>query len=129
MGARARSFFKYLEHRNACVGLVAGNNLELVGNGKPVLQATAIYSSFSVQYRHYSAPAGGGGTDSQVVASNNIMEGYLERMRVRVDAISRVQTIVTPLRTGRIRVYAGCLILRFLSTFKYRNGRPDYKCF
>ena len=41
MGARATSVLKDIEHRNACVGL-AGNNLELAGNGKPELQATAI---------------------------------------------------------------------------------------
>ena len=47
MGARTTSFFKIdLEHRNACVGL-AGNNLELAGNGKPELQETAIRSRFS----------------------------------------------------------------------------------
>ena len=46
MGARTTSFIKYLEHRNARVGL-AGNNLELSGNGKPELQATAIRSKFS----------------------------------------------------------------------------------
>ena len=46
MGARTTSVFKDLEHRNACVGL-AGNNLELAGNGKPELQATAIRSRFS----------------------------------------------------------------------------------
>ena len=40
MGTRITSFFKDLEHRNACVGL-AGNNLELAGNGKSELQATA----------------------------------------------------------------------------------------
>ena len=43
---RTTSVLKYLEHRNACVGL-AGNNLELAGNGKPELQATAIRSRFS----------------------------------------------------------------------------------
>ena len=46
MGARTTSLFKYLENRNACVGL-AGNNLKLSGNGKPELQATAIRSRFS----------------------------------------------------------------------------------
>ena len=46
MGARATSFLKDLEHRNACVGL-AGYNLELVGNGKPELQATAKRSRFA----------------------------------------------------------------------------------
>ena len=45
-GARTTSVLKDLEHRNACVGL-AGNNLELAGNGKPELQATAIRSRFS----------------------------------------------------------------------------------
>ena len=47
MGARTTSALKDLEHRNACLGL-AGNNLELAGNGKPELQATAIRSRFSV---------------------------------------------------------------------------------
>ena len=46
MGARTTSVLKDLEDRNACVGL-AGNNLELAGNGKPELQATAIRSRFS----------------------------------------------------------------------------------
>ena len=46
MGARITSVLKDLELRNACVGL-AGNNLELAGNGKPELQATAIRSRFS----------------------------------------------------------------------------------
>ena len=46
MGARITSVLKYLEYRNACVGL-AGNNLELAGSGKPELQATAICSRFS----------------------------------------------------------------------------------
>ena len=46
MGARNKSVLKYLEHRNACVGL-AGNNSELAGNGKPELQAIAIASRFS----------------------------------------------------------------------------------
>ena len=46
MGARTTSFLKDLEHRNACVGL-AGNNLELAGNGKPELQAISIRSRFS----------------------------------------------------------------------------------
>ena len=45
MGARATSFLRDLEHHNACVGL-AGDNLELSGNGKPELQATAIRSRF-----------------------------------------------------------------------------------
>ena len=36
MGARIKSILKDLEHRNACVCL-AGNNLELAGNGKPEL--------------------------------------------------------------------------------------------
>ena len=40
MGARTTSLLKDLKHRNACVGL-AGNNLELAGNGKPELQATS----------------------------------------------------------------------------------------
>ena len=40
MRARITSFLKDLEQRNACVGL-AGNNLELAGNGKSELQATA----------------------------------------------------------------------------------------
>ena len=44
-GARTTSFLKDLEHRNACVGL-AGNNLELAGNGKKELQAIAIGSRF-----------------------------------------------------------------------------------
>ena len=34
LGARTTSVLKDLKHRNACVGL-AGNNLELAGNGKP----------------------------------------------------------------------------------------------
>ena len=46
IGSRTTSVLKDLEHRNACVGL-AGNNLELAGNGKPELQATAIRSRFS----------------------------------------------------------------------------------
>ena len=46
MGARTTSVLKDLEHSNACVGL-AGNNLELAGNGKPDLQATAIHYRFS----------------------------------------------------------------------------------
>ena len=46
MGARITSVLKDLEHRYACVGL-AGNNLELAGNGKPELQATVIRSRFS----------------------------------------------------------------------------------
>ena len=37
---------KDLEHCNACVGL-AVNVLDLAGNGKPELQATAIRSRFS----------------------------------------------------------------------------------
>ena len=39
MEARTTSVLNNLEHRNACVGL-AGNNLDLAGNGKPELQAT-----------------------------------------------------------------------------------------
>ena len=46
MGARTTSVLKDLEHLNACVGL-AGNNLELAGNGKLELQAAGIYSIFS----------------------------------------------------------------------------------
>ena len=46
MGTRTTSVLKDLEYRNACVGL-EGNNLELAGNGKPELQATAIRSRFS----------------------------------------------------------------------------------
>ena len=46
MGAWTTSLLNYLKHRNTCVGL-AGNNLELAGNGKPELQATAIRSRFS----------------------------------------------------------------------------------
>ena len=46
MAARTTSVLKDLEHSNACVGL-AVNNLELAGNGKPELQATAIRSRFS----------------------------------------------------------------------------------
>ena len=46
MGSRTTSVLKDLEHRNACVGL-AGNNLQLAGNGKLELQATAIRSIFS----------------------------------------------------------------------------------
>ena len=44
---------KDLEHRNACVSL-AGNNLELAGNGKPELQATAIRSRLSGKSRRTS---------------------------------------------------------------------------
>ena len=46
MCARITNVYKDLEHRNACVGL-AGNNLELAGNGKPELQATAIRYRFT----------------------------------------------------------------------------------
>ena len=46
MGDRTTSVLKHLENRNACVGL-AGSNIELAGNGKPELQATAIRSRFS----------------------------------------------------------------------------------
>ena len=46
MDAWTASVSKDLEHRNAYVGL-AGNNLELAGNGKPELQAIAIHSIFS----------------------------------------------------------------------------------
>ena len=45
MSAMTTSVLKYLEHRNVCVSL-AGNNLELPGNGEPELQATAIRSRF-----------------------------------------------------------------------------------
>ena len=44
MSARTTSVLKDLGYR--CVGL-AGNNLELAGNGKPKLQARAIRSRFS----------------------------------------------------------------------------------
>ena len=47
------SVYKYLEHRNACVGL-AGNNLELACNGKPELQATAIPSRLADKNRRAS---------------------------------------------------------------------------
>ena len=43
MGARTTSDIKDLEHGNAYVGLAA-NNLELAGNGKSELQASAIYT-------------------------------------------------------------------------------------
>ena len=46
MGARTNIFLKDLEHRNACVGHT-GKNLELPGNAKPKLQATAKRSRFS----------------------------------------------------------------------------------
>ena len=46
MGVRTTSVLKDLEHRNAYVGLVV-NNLELAGNEKPKLQATAICSRFN----------------------------------------------------------------------------------
>ena len=46
MGTRSTSVLNDLVHRNACVGL-AGNKLELAGNGKPELEATAIRSRFS----------------------------------------------------------------------------------
>ena len=52
MGARTTSYLTDLEHRNACVGL-AGNNLELAGNGKPELQVTAIHVFF---YKHQLWP-------------------------------------------------------------------------
>ena len=53
MAARTTSVLKDLEHRNACVGL-AGNNLELAGNGKQEPQETSIRSIFSEKSRRAS---------------------------------------------------------------------------
>ena len=50
MGAPTTSVSKYLEHRNACVGL-AGNNMELAGSGRPELKATAIREFFAIMIR------------------------------------------------------------------------------